>query len=297
MKHLFTILIILALSVSCIALKNVEVNKPDLSIYEHDQTKEVVELVYKAVEQIATYGETVFPDFRKKDSSWFYGENYVFVWGLDGMRFVYPPNTSAEGKNMLSLEDIKGKPIGKMFVNTAKTGEGWVFYEWTLPDTNLIEWKSTFIKKVTAPSGTEYLVGSGKYKMPMEKVFVENIVNAAAELLKTEGEEKAFTRFNNRADKFIYLNSYIFVKTMEGIELVNPFSPQLVGKDMSNKQDAAGKYFTRDEQEILKTKDTCWMDYMWNKPGSTNPSQKRSYLKKVVVGDKTLIVGSGYYPE
>jgi len=268
---------------------------PDLSIYEHEQTKEIVQLVYEAVNLIESEGEKAFPNFRVKDSKWFFDDTYVFVWGMDGMRYVYPRDVSGEGQNMLGLKDINSKPIGKMFVETAEKGEGWVFYEWTLPGGDEPEWKSTFIKKALAPDGIEYLVGIGKYNLPMEKVFIETIVNDAVDILQHEGKVKAFARFKSSADKFIFLDSYIFVKTFEGVELVNPFSPQMVGENLINKQDANGKYFVKEELEILQNQESCWMDYMWPKPGAEEPSLKMSYIKKTEVKGEILVVGAGFY--
>ncbi|MCF7794017.1 MAG: cache domain-containing protein [Candidatus Cloacimonetes bacterium] len=268
---------------------------PDLSIYDHQVTKDVVQLVYDAVDLINQDGEEAFPRFREENSKWYKGDDYVFVWGLDGMRYVYPRDVSGEGKNMIDLEDINGKPIGKMFVETAQNGEGWVFYEWTLPGGEKQEWKSTFIKKAVTPAGNEYLVGFGKYKMPMEKIFVSNIVIEAVNLLKHEGKEIAFARFNDKADKFIFLNTYVFVKTMAGVELVNPNSTHLVGKDITDLQDANGKYFVKEELEMLQDRESLWMDYMWPKPGEKEPSKKMVFVKKAETEAETLVVGAGFY--
>ena len=301
MKNYFLLCILLTsvmgtLNASVLAKESdVNMSIPDLSIYEHEQTKEIVQLVYKAVNLIESEGEKAFPDFRVEDSTWFFNDTYVFVWGMDGMRYVYPRDVSGEGQNMLDLKDINGKSIGKMFVETAEKGEGWVFYEWTLPGGDKPEWKSTFIKKALAPDGIEYLVGTGQYNMPMEKVFIETIVDDAVNILQHEGKVKAFARFNSSADKFIFLNSYIFVKTLEGMELVNPFSPQMVGENIINKQDANGKYFVKEELEILQNQESCWMDYMWPKPGAEKPSLKMSYIRKTKVKDETLVIGAGYY--
>jgi len=273
----------------------VNISIPNLSIYEHEQTKEIIQLVYKAVNLIESQGEKAFPEFRVEDSKWFFNDTYVFIWGMDGMRYVYPRDVSGEGLNMLELKDINRRPIGKMFVETAEKGEGWVFYEWTLPGGDEPEWKSTFIKKAVTPDGIEYLVGTGKYNIPMEKVFIETIVNDAVDILQYEGEVKAFARFNSSADKFIFLQSYIFVKTFEGVELVNPFSPQMVGENLINKQDANGKYFVKEELKILQNQDSCWMDYMWPKPGAEEPSLKISYIKKTEVKGEIFVIGAGYY--
>lgn len=298
MKNFLILFFAVLMMISCAPKeqKTAIVNQgPDLSIYDHQATKDVVQLVYDTVDLIKNDGENAFPEFRKENSKWYSGNDYVFVWAMNGMRYVYPRDVSGEGKNMIDLKDINEKPIGKMFVETAKNGEGWVFYEWTLPGGKKPEWKSTFIKKAVTPVGKEFLVGFGKYNMPMEKVFVSDIVIDAVNVLKHEGKEIAFARFNDKADKFIFLNSYIFVKTLEGVELVNPNSTQLVGKNISELQDANGKYFVKEELEMLKNRESCWMDYMWPKPGKKEPSQKMVFVKKAETEGETLIVGAGYY--
>lgn len=269
-----------------------------LSQYKYQQTKEIVQLVDCAAKLIEKEGRKAFPKFRKKGSKWYHGNTYIFVWGLDGMRYVYPRNPEGEGKNMLSLKDVQEKPIGKMITNAAKNknGEGWVFYEWTKPGHDEPAWKATFIKKAVAPSGKKYLVGCGEYNMKMEKEFIVQTVNEAASFLKKH-RKTAFQTFNSPASKFIYLDTYVFVKDIHGNELVNPGSPELVGKNIYDLQDAHGKYMIRDEIEALKNKDSCWIEYYWHKPNEKEPSQKLVFVKKVVVDGDTLVVGSGFYPK
>ncbi len=38
-----------------------------------------------------------------------------------------------------------------------------------------------------------------------------------------------------------------------------------------------------------------WIDYMWPKPGETNPSKKLSYVRKVTLGNDDFYVGTGLY--
>lgn len=129
-------------------------------------SEELVSFVERAVELIETEGEAAFPKFRERDTDWFSDNLYIFVWGLDGMRYVYPPDPQGEGKNMLDLQDATGKPIGRLFVEavSGETGEGWVSYMWPEPDSDEPIEKNTFLKKAVAPSGIEYLVGSGIYE-------------------------------------------------------------------------------------------------------------------------------------
>jgi len=266
--------------------------------YEHEETKELARFVGAAVLEIEENGEAAFFQFREKDSRWLHDTSYIFVWGLDGMRYVYPPDPSGEGKNMLNLKDIDGKPIGKMFVEQAesKTGEGWVHYRWPKPGGKIPFWKSTFIKRARAPSGKIYLVGSGKYNMRCEKIFIVHMVNQAISLLEKK-ELGALDIMRSRSSEFIFQNSYIFVKDDEGNELFNAAFPKLEGTNVLNLQDAEGKYFVQEVINTLRFEDDCWVKYMWPKPGKTEPSKKLAYEKKVSVDGRILIVGAGYHPE
>ncbi|MCD6329242.1 MAG: cache domain-containing protein [Candidatus Cloacimonetes bacterium] len=267
------------------------------SQYDYKKTEDLVSFVSRAVDLIEKQGEEAFPQFRIKDSEWNYGDLYIFVWGLDGMRYVYPPDISGEGKNMLALKDINGKPIGKLFVEaiSGKTGEGWVHYQWPKPNSEIPIWKSTFLKKAVAPSGKAYLVGSGLYEMPVDKAFVVYNVNQAVELLAEKGKD-AFADLRSTTSPYRFMNCYIFVKDMKGNELFNAAFPELEGTNILELKDVDGQLFVKKELEILENKDQYWNEYMWPKPGQEEPSLKRVFVKKALVDGEILVVGCGYYP-
>lgn len=173
-----TLLLVVAfvlLIISCVSKeKNThKIKVPDLSRYEFQQTKEVVQLVYDAVNEIELKGIEAFAQFRVEGSKWYHDDIYVFVWGIEGMRYVYPPNPALEGINMKDLKDVNGKPVGQEFIKAANLGEGWVSYMWTKPNETISSKKITFIKRAVDPDGNAYLVGCGLYDMPPEKVFAE----------------------------------------------------------------------------------------------------------------------------
>ncbi len=124
----------------------------------------VKQLVLDAANFISVNGENAFSEFRQPETRWFQGDTYVFVWNTDGLRLVYPPDRNGEGQNMSALTDVSGKPIGKLFIDTAlgETGEGWVDYQWPKPGETEPSLKETYIKSVQ--TGDEVLlVGSGLY--------------------------------------------------------------------------------------------------------------------------------------
>jgi signal transduction histidine kinase len=125
----------------------------------------VVSLTNDAVNLIESKGEESFIEFRQKDSKWFHDDFYVFVWRIDGIRVVYPPDPSGEGEDMKDLKDVENKPIGQLFIDIAKSdkGEGWIEYQWPKPGEDTPSTKLTFIKRAEF-NGQTYLVGSGYYE-------------------------------------------------------------------------------------------------------------------------------------
>jgi hypothetical protein len=119
----------------------------------------------EAVNLIQRKGEECFIEFRQKDSKWFHDDFYVFVWRIDGVRVVYPPDPTGEGEDMSDLKDINNKPIGQHFIDIAKSdkGEGWIEYQWPKPGEDTPLTKFTFIKRAEFNDQT-YLVGSGYYE-------------------------------------------------------------------------------------------------------------------------------------
>jgi pimeloyl-ACP methyl ester carboxylesterase len=266
-------------------------------VYAYPDTRTVVELVDAAAKVVETRGEDAFPDFRVEGSRWFEGDLYVFIWDLEGNRFVYPPDPEHERQNVLNLEDAGGKPIGRMFVQTAREGGGWVHYQWHRPHDLEPIWKSTYIVGVTAPSGIRYLVGSGAYAGQMEKAFLVQEVDAAAALLEREGRA-AFDRLRDSKDRFFFHDTYVFVTSATGVELVNPAFPAIEGRNLWDARDMEGKYLVRDYVTGALEHGSVWTSYLWPRPGMPEqPVRKTTYARKVVVDGETLIVGAGIYAE
>ena len=164
-KHLVLPILLLALSsVLVVGYINqaVQANKKE----------EVKTLVLDAATLIEDKGESAFSEFREQGTKWFHDDTYVFVWMINGIRVVYPPDPTGEGQNVSSLLDVTGKAIGKLFINIASSeaGEGWIDYIWPKPAETEPSVKSTYIKGV-ATGGQEFLVGSGFYADTSENVL------------------------------------------------------------------------------------------------------------------------------
>jgi signal transduction histidine kinase len=212
------------------------------------------------------------------------------------MRYVYPPNPSGEGKYMLKLKDINGKPIGKWIVSRAvyPPGHGWLHYQWPRPGEIFPSWKSTYIKRAVAPSGKVYLVGSGRYNMPLGKAFIVDLVHSASRLLANNGKA-GFDRLRDKSDKFAFMDTYVFVLDGSGTELVNPAFPNLEGRNLLNYKDGHGKFLVKEMLDKTKGGQSAWVEYYWARPGTAEQVRKSAYVTRVNVDDEELIIGAGMY--
>jgi signal transduction histidine kinase len=270
-----------------------------LSLYAYSDTRALVSLVEEAARLVERDGEQAFQQFAVKGSKWRNGDLYFFAYLVDGTCVFHPITPELVGKNVLDLRDLHGKPIIQSIVDIGKKpgndASGWVFYLWENQIQLTPMWKSTYVRKVVAPSGKTYVIGSGLYDIKVERVFIEERVNRAADLLKAEGKAAAFKQFQDPASPFFFLNSYIFVLNDKGETLVDPAFPTLAGRNLADFQDAVGFHAIKEVLQKLENADAAWVQYLWLKPGSPMPSRKLLYARKLKIGDEILIVGSDFF--
>ncbi|HEY0750747.1 MAG TPA: cache domain-containing protein, partial [Chitinophagaceae bacterium] len=171
---------------------------------------------------------------------------------------------------------------------------GWYHYHWQVPGEVVPRWKSTYVQLVTTSGGEKYIVGCGIYNMKMEKAFIEELVNRAASLISEKGKD-AFPAFRDKTGPFIFLDTYVFVETKEGVELVNPAQPSLEGKNIFDLKDLRGREMVREEIAAAMEKGSAWLECYWYRPIDNKPGLKQTYVRKVVFGNEVYIIGSGVY--
>jgi len=91
--------------------------------------------------------------------------------------------------------------------------------------------------------------------------------------------------------------TYLFAYDLKGNVLLNPAFPQREGSNVTGQKDAKGKLFHNEIIKTAETKGSGWVDYMFPKPGQTEPSQKWAYVKKVTMDGVPGLVASGFYPQ
>lgn len=259
---------------------------------------ELMKLVREAAVVFEQKGEKAFPEFRAKGSKWFRDDTYFFVWTLEGVRYFHAANPAGEGLNMGDAKDVIGRPWGRMLLGAGATpeGEGWFHYMYPEPGDIFPTWKSSFVKRVKFPSGKQYNIGCGIYNMEMDKAFIEDVVNRAAVLVEERGKE-AFDLLRDRTGPFNFMDTYVFVENLEGVELVNPAQPSLEGRNLMEVQDVYGKFLVKNYIKQAVKKGKAWVDYYWYRPGESVPVKKITHVRLVKSGGETYVVGAGYYVE
>lgn len=261
---------------------------------------ELTALVREAADLLEREGEKAFPQFRQQGSKWLHDDIYFWIWSMDGIRILHPGvhtvNPESEGKDVTGAKDLAGKPYGKMFLEAASSaeGEGWIHCVWPKPFDIFPTWKSCFVKRVTFPSGKQYLTGSGIYDMQVDKSIIEDVVDRAAALVAERGPE-AFPLLRDKTGPFVFMDTYVFVESPEGVELVNPAQPSLEGKNLAGLKDLEGKEVVKNEIAVAMENGSAWLEGMWYKPGDNTPARKQTFVRKVQHGNETYIVGSGLY--
>jgi signal transduction histidine kinase len=93
----------------------------------------------------------------------------------------------------------------------------------------------------------------------------------------------------------VFMDTYVFVDTPEGVELVNPAHPSLEGQNIIDLTDLDGKPLAKEYIAAAMDEGSAWVEYSWYKPGDNTPARKEAFVRKVEYQGDVYIVGSGMY--
>jgi len=87
--------------------------------------------------------------------------------------------------------------------------------------------------------------------------------------------------------------NYFWINDYHPRMVMHPKSPELNGTDISSKEDPNGKRLFVEMTKIAKEQGAGYVDYIWDKPGSSKPVPKISYVKSIP--EWGWVVGTGIY--
>jgi signal transduction histidine kinase len=128
-----------------------------------------------------------------------------------------------------------------------------------------------------------------------EAEAAQNLVDRAVAMFKDRGKEATLKAINDKQGPFIKGDLYVFALKMDNVMVGHPHEHSLRGVNLNFVKDATDTPLFQRFKEVVQAQGSGWVEYQWAKPGSREPSPKRSFVKKVPEED--LYVGAGYYLE
>ncbi|MGD0339642.1 MAG: cache domain-containing protein [Bacteroidota bacterium] len=105
------------------------------------------------------------------------------------------------------------------------------------------------------------------------------MVRKAIQFYKANGKEKTLEAIT--AGKFKKDELYVFAYSKEGVMLAHPVNKSLIGKNLIDVPDDAGKYFRKEIVQKAKASGIGWVDYKYKNPKTERVEDKTTYFKKV----------------
>jgi signal transduction histidine kinase len=128
-----------------------------------EEAKRIEAMVNKAAALVETKGKTAFAEFRKRDSEWWFGRTYLFVYDKDMKVLLNPAFPEREGTNVHGDKDVNGKPFHDEFMRLIQSkGSGWVDYMFPKPGQIQPSQKWSYVIGVKIDGGLG-LIGAGFY--------------------------------------------------------------------------------------------------------------------------------------
>ena len=125
---------------------------------------------------------------------------------------------------------------------------------------------------------------------------IEAMVNKAAALVETKGKA-AFSEFRTRDSEWWFGDTYLFAYDKDQNVLFNAAFPTREGTNAHGMKDTNGKLFVDEFIKVAQSKGSGWVEYMFPKPGQTQPSQKWGYVKAVNIDGTPGLICAGFYSE
>jgi signal transduction histidine kinase len=148
---------------------------------------------------------------------------------------------------------------------------------------------------LTATASADENCTKDKKKALCEEAVVKATVDRACKVLGEQGKdgiaEIKKLRFDCCGEP-----DYVWIQTFEPKMIMHPVKAQLDGQDLSSNVDPDGKkLFVEFAKSAKATPSGGWVKYKWTKLGESDPTPKKSWIKKCKVKGETedWIAGSG----
>ena len=259
----------------------IENKRSQIEIRLKQRIKQRTNQAHASATQIYNTYKEIWPENKLKDSikaalrsqRFFNGDGYYFAHSLDGTLQVHGLKPHAEGKNRFDLKDSKGNYIVQDLLQIInQKSEGFHTYSYvSFSQPDLEREKIVFVKHFKPYN---WSIGTGDYRENIEEIIQKEILDYIEQV-----------RFGK--------NSYIFVVDYQGTVVMNVSQRHLIGKNIWNMEDPNGVKVIQEERKAVENPDGAFIYYTWNKPSTSTPSPKISFMKGIE--DWQWMIGAGLY--
>ncbi len=202
------------------------------------------------------------------------GRGYYFATNLNGIEELFADRPELEGKDLLHSSNPRISKVIRDMIELVKTrGEGYYEYLWSKPGKKGLEHEKISYIKYFAPF--DWFIGTGEYLDDIE-------LDIQREILVWISGVKAAP------------DDYIFVFDRNGVCLSH-FDSSLIGKNIMDIKDSAGKYITKDIIEASRRHGGDFVSYGFKSPTEQHERPKISYV--TYYERWGWVIGSGIYTD
>lgn len=218
------------------------------------------------------------------------GELYIFVYDTNGFEYANGQDERFVWKNLIDLRDNFGTYIIREILKTAKSGGGWVTYQWRNATKN--SYVMPFRK-----DGKDFVIGAGYYPHSKRDVVI-GLVRAATsyfnDIVVNKGflVDEVFSTLSYPAGRFVMGDLYLYAVDFNGQMMANGDRPGLIGTNVWEVRDSEGKFVNQEIINRLKKSDEgVWVEYR------SKNATKSTYAEKVEdLTGRQYFIACGYYP-
>ncbi len=206
---------------------------------------------------------------------WNDGKGHYFVLDSEGRVLLGSRSLAECGQSPQDGELFRSNSIVKqMLEHVPQEGEGLFDYDCTQPgeeNAGKVFRKCSYARYFKP---LDWLIGCTYLQNEMNKTVKDAVAHRLSQLhFGTDG--------------------YIFVKSYDGMEVVNAAQPYIVGKNLRDLSDINGEKLNQEMLEAAKQKGGGFVTYRWHNPRTGKQSEKISYT--LAIPEWEWIVGAGVY--
>lgn len=263
-----------------------------LDFEEPVKRKEVKKLVRQGIEYLRNHTLQEAAHAFSYTKQFLLGDLNLFIVNSRGCVFADGDNTPLLWHNLYETKDNFGILFVQQMIQVARSGGGWVTYEWHGAT------KQSYVEKIVK-NGQEYIIGAGYFphsKMDQVVSLVKGAAALARDFIKRGDDvEKAYSVMSYPgSNEFTRGDLYIYGLDETGVQVAHGERQGLIGTNALEYRDAKGMYVNKEIFAALEKNPDggVWIEYV------SKGSRKRAYAELIVgKNGKKYFVACGYYPD